>query len=130
YNRGWSLTQQTTEAMDINNSPTAADPRPMVVRQIDYKDGPKWIRKDALLLTADWKATPRLTLSLNMIYSYFAGDFWNRNFTFVAANSNANVNNGRSTVGGDGVLTVVGPRDLSAATGTAGAVNGVVQNNG
>ncbi len=127
YNRGWSLTEQTTETMDINNSPTAADPRPQVVRQIDYKDGPKWIRKDALLLTADWKVTPRLTVSMNMIYSYYAGDFWNRNFTFVAANSNANVINGRSTVRGDGVLTVIAPRDLSKPTNTATVDNG---NNG
>ncbi len=26
-----------------NRDPTAADPRPLVIRQIDFKDGPKWI---------------------------------------------------------------------------------------
>ena len=114
-----SYTEQIISSVGYNTSPTAADPRPMVVRQIDMKDGPKWIRKDALLLTADWKATSRLTLSLNMVYSYFDGEFWNRNFTFVAANDNANVNNGRATVGGDGVTTVIATR---APTGTVNNV--------
>lgn len=89
-----------------NRSPTAADPRPMVIRSIDFKDGPKFITKDALLLTADFKATPRLVLSFNAIYTYTEGAFWNRSFTFVAANDNSNVNNGRSRVTGDGMLTV------------------------
>jgi TonB-dependent receptor len=89
------------------------------VRQIDYKDGPKTIQKDALLLTADWRATRRLTLSLNLNYSYFSGDFWNRNLTFTAANNNANVNNGRSRVGGDGVNEVIATRAPS------GSVNNV-----
>jgi iron complex outermembrane receptor protein len=105
-----SYTEQLTSSVTYNDDPTPADPRPLVVRQIDFKDGPKWIRKDALLLTTDWKATPRLTLSLNMVYSYFDGEFWNRNFTFVAANDNANVNNGRARVGGDGLTTVIATR--------------------
>jgi len=109
-----SYTEQILVTNGYNRSPTAADPRPSVIRQIDFKDGPKFIIKDALLLTADWKATPRLSLSVNMIYSYFEGEFWNRNFTFIAANDNANVNNGRSTVGGDAMTTVIATR---AATG-------------
>jgi TonB-dependent receptor len=135
-NRGWSLTQQTTETMDYATGTTAGpqsvasvvDNRPMVVRQIDYKDGPKWIQKDALLLTADWRVTPRLTLSLNLQYSYFSGDFWNRNFTFVAANNNNNAINGRSTVRGDGLLTVIAPRDLSKPTNSV--VSGALVDNG
>lgn len=110
-----SYTEQQLVSNGYNTTPTATDPRPMVIRQIDFKDGPKFIQKDAMLLTADWKATPRLTLSLNMVYSYFEGEFWNRNFTFVAANDNANVNNGRATVGGDGITTVIATR---AATGS------------
>jgi iron complex outermembrane recepter protein len=120
-NRGWSLTEQTTETNDYNVS--ASDPRPMVLRQIDYKDGPKWIQKDALLLTADWKVTPHLVLSLNMNYSYFAGDFWNRNFTFVAANSNSNVNNGRNTVGGNGLTTIVATRAPSGSVDNVATLN-------
>jgi TonB-dependent receptor len=110
-----SYTEQIVSSVGYNASPTAADPRPLVARQIDFKDGPKFIRKDALLLTADWKATQHLTLSLNMVYSYFEGEFWNRNFTWVAANDNANVNNGRATVGGDGVTTVIATRAPSGS---------------
>jgi hypothetical protein len=121
----YSYTEQIVANMGYNTSPTAADPRPMVIRQLDFKDGPKFIVKDSLLLTADWKVTPRLTLSFNATYSYFEGEFWNRNFTFVAANDNANVLNGRSTVGGDGINTIIATR---AASGTA---NNVAQlNNG
>jgi iron complex outermembrane receptor protein len=118
-----SYTEQIISSVGYNASPTTADPRPLVVRQIDFKDGPKWIRKDALLLTADWKATPRLTLSVNMVYSYFDGEFWNRNFTFVAANDNANVNNGRSRVGGDGVTTVIGTRAPSGSVNNVATLN-------
>ncbi|MEO7414028.1 MAG: TonB-dependent receptor [Opitutaceae bacterium] len=121
-------TEQTAITMSYNRG-SATDPRPMVLRDINFGDGPKFIIKDALLLTADWRATPRLTLSANLIYSYFEGHFQNRNFQFVAANDNTNVDNGRNTVGGDGLLTIIAPRNLSAATGQAGAINGVVQNN-
>jgi hypothetical protein len=41
----------------------------MVTRQIDFKDGNKTILKDAMTLTADWKVTPRLVLSLTGIYT-------------------------------------------------------------
>lgn len=108
--------QQTGSDIDYNASPTAADPRPLVVRQLNFGDGPKFIRKDAMLLTTDWKATERLTLSLNMIYSYFDGEFWNRNLTFVAGNNNANVNNGRSTIGGDGLTTIIATRGEAGTT--------------
>ena len=66
---------------------------PLVIRQLDFKDGPKMIWKDAVSVAADFKATPRLVLSLNALYTYVEGEFWNRNFTFVAANSNTNANN-------------------------------------
>ncbi len=118
-----SYTEQIMSVTGYNAHPTAADPRPMVVRQIDFKDGPKWIRKDALLLTADWKATSRLTLSVNMVYSYYDGEFWNRNFTFVAANDNANVNNGRSRVDGDGVTTVIATRAPSGTVHNVATLN-------
>ncbi len=109
-----SYTEQYVVNNGYNRSPTAADPRPMVVRQIDFKDGNKTILKDAMTLTADWKVTPNLVLSLTGIYTYTEGEFWNRNFTFVAANDNANVNNGRSSIGGDGLTTIVTRREGTA----------------
>ena len=115
--------QQTGTDIGYNASTDPADPRPLVIRQINFGDGPKFIRKDALLLTADWKATQRLTLSLNMVYSYFDGEFWNRNFTWVAANDNANVNNGRRTVGGDGMTTVIATRAATGPVNNAATLN-------
>jgi iron complex outermembrane receptor protein len=127
-----SYTEQIISSVGYNTTPLPHDPRPMVVRQIDMKDGPKWVHKDALLLTADWKATQRLTLSLNMVYSYYDGEFWNRNFTWVAANDNANVNvaNGRSSVGGDGVTTVIATRVPSGSTTTSQTNTVATLNNG
>ena len=109
-----SYTEQYVVNNGYNRSPTAADPRPMVVRQIDFKDGNKTILKDAMTLTTDWKVTPKLVLSLTGIYTYTEGEFWNRNFTFVAANDNANVNNGRSSIGGDGMMNLVARREGTA----------------
>jgi iron complex outermembrane receptor protein len=118
-----SYTEQILQTNSYNRSPTAADPRPSVLRQIFFKDGPKFIIKDSLLLTADWKVTPRLVLSVNMIYSYYEGEFWNRSFTFVAANDNANVNNGRSTVGGDAMTTVIATRAATGSVNNVAALN-------
>lgn len=118
-----SYTEQLISTAGYNTAATATDTRPMVVRQIDMKDGPKWVRKDAILLTADWKATDRLTLSVNTVYSYYDGEFWNRNFTWVAANDNANVNNGRSTVGGDGVTTVIATRAPTGSVNNVATLN-------
>ncbi len=123
--RANSYTEQYQIANAHNRGFTAADPRPYVIRQIDFKDGNKMILKDAFMFTADFRATRNLVLSLNAIYTYTEGEFWNRNFTWVAANDNANVNNGRSRVGGDGITTVIGTR---AATGSIDNVANV--NNG
>ncbi|MFM9029695.1 MAG: TonB-dependent receptor domain-containing protein, partial [Opitutaceae bacterium] len=109
-----SYTEQYVVNNGYNRSPTGADPRPMVVRQIDFKDGNKTILKDAMTLTADWRVTPKLAVSLTGIYTYTEGEFWNRNFTFVAANDNANVNNGRSSIGGDGMMNLVARREGTA----------------
>jgi len=122
YNR---VPETTAPATIPAGTPTGADTRPLVVRDINYGDGPKFIIKDALLLTADYRVTPHLTLSFNANYSYFEGQFQNRNFEFVAANNNQNINNGRRTVGGDGVLTVIATRaPTGSVNNTAALANG------
>ncbi len=113
-----SYTEQYVVNNAYNRAPNATDPRPMVIRQIDFKDGNKTILKDAMTVTADWKATRSLVLSLTGIYTYTEGEFWNRNFTFVAANDNANVNNGRNSVGGDGLTTIIARREGTANAAT------------
>jgi TonB-dependent receptor len=121
--RANSYTEQYSFAYDYNLSTTAADRRPMVIRQIDIKDGPKFIKKDNFTLTADWKVTRNLVLSLTSIYTYAEGEFWNRNMTFVAANDNTNVNNGRQTVLGNGV-TEIGTRRTTSNTVPAVNIGG------
>ncbi|MDP3069596.1 MAG: TonB-dependent receptor [Opitutaceae bacterium] len=116
--RASSYTEQYIVNVGYNRSPNATDSRPMVARQIDFKDGNKTILKDAMTFTADWKATRSLVLSLTGIYTYTEGEFWNRNFTFVAANDNANVNNGRNSVGGDGITTIIARREGTANSAT------------
>ena len=124
YSHAASYTEENPLIMSYNRADASAtDPRPAVIRQIDSQDGGKFIIKDGLLLTADWKATPSLTLSLNMIYSYFEGEFWSRNFAFVAGTDNGNASTGRSTVGGDGMLNVIAPARAAAFT-SASVVNG------
>jgi iron complex outermembrane recepter protein len=111
--RANSYTEQYDINMDYNRSPITTagannyDPRPMVLRQLNFKDGPKLIQKDALTLTADFKATDRLVFSFTGIYTFTEGEFWNRNFTWIAAANNNNANRGRSRVGGDGITTVI-----------------------
>jgi iron complex outermembrane receptor protein len=118
-----SYTEQYQNNVSYNRSPTTADPRPMVARQISFKDGPKFILKDSMLLTADFKITRELVLSFNAIYNYTEGEFWNRSFNWVAANDNANVNNGRSTVGGDGLNTIIATRAATGNVNNAANIN-------
>jgi iron complex outermembrane receptor protein len=120
-----SYTEQYRHNMTYNTVPTAADPRPMVLTALNFKDGNKNIGKDTYTLTADYKASQRLVLSTAIIYNYALGEFYNREFTFTAANNNANVNNGRATSLGNlnevrtnGVATNTRP-DVAQAGGNA-----------
>ncbi len=101
-----SFTEQYRHNLTYNRTPTTADPRPMVLTALNFKDGAKNIKKDTYSVTADFKASPHLVLSTVFIYNYSLGQFFNRELTFTSANNNANVNNGRSTVGGDGLNEV------------------------
>ncbi len=121
-----SYTEQYRHNMTYNTVPTAADPRPMVLTALNFKDGAKNIGKDTYTLTADYKASDRLVLSTAIIYNYALGEFFNRELTFTAANNNANVNNGRQTSLGsltevrtNGVTTNTRP-DVIHAGGNAG----------
>ena len=102
-----SYTEQYDMNIIYNKTPTATDTRPMVITGLQFKDGPKWIYKDAFTATVDFKATDRLTLSANAIYTFTEGEFWNRNFNWTAAANNSNATNGRSNVGGDGLNTII-----------------------
>src|SRR4029453_15010580 len=49
-----------------------------------------------------------------MMYTMASFEFWNRNFTFNAANDNNNVANGRPSIRGDGITTVAVDRTATA----------------
>ncbi|MBM3854112.1 MAG: hypothetical protein FJ399_13315, partial [Verrucomicrobia bacterium] len=121
--RANSYTEQYQVSNGHNRSVVASDPRPYVIRQVDFKDGNKFILKDAVTATVDFKATDRLVLSATAIYTYTEGEFWNRNFTWIAANDNANVNNGRSRVGGDGLTTIIATRAPTGAIDNVATLN-------
>jgi len=122
HSRLYNEQQLMTNTFSGSAANDPVNPRPWTVRVIDFKDGPRWDTKDALLLTADWKITPRLVLSLNMMYTAASFEFWNRNFTFTAANDNNNVANGRPSILGDGITTVA--VDRTATANVANLTNG------
>jgi TonB-dependent receptor len=61
-----------------NYTPTAADPRPVVLTAINPLHGPRTNERFTTTFTADFKATPRLVLSLGYIYNYSFLWFWSR----------------------------------------------------
>jgi iron complex outermembrane receptor protein len=123
FNRVDSYTEQYRHNLTYNLSPTVADPRPMVVTALNFKDGAKNIAKDTYTLTTDWKVTPRLVLTNALIYNYALGQFYNRELTFNVATNNANGNTGRQFVQGDGVNTVR-TNGLAANTSRNSAIGG------
>ena len=47
-----------------DTTPTAANPKPIVITRIQYKDGPKLTERSTMSFTLDYKATDKLTCSL------------------------------------------------------------------
>jgi iron complex outermembrane recepter protein len=117
-----TLVQQNSVQQTFSKAPTAIDPRQIVITQLGFGDGPKFLDRDAASLTADFKASPRLILSFGAMYSTYNGITFSRSMTFTAANANANAalapTQGRVTVLGDGLTTL----RTSGATNTVRAV--------
>ncbi|MBE2214117.1 MAG: TonB-dependent receptor [Opitutaceae bacterium] len=88
-----------------NRSATATDTRPQVLTQILLKDGPKWTERFTGTLTADFRATDELTLSLGVVYNTYDARFYNRQVTMQASANNTGATTGRQNVAGDGVLS-------------------------
>jgi len=101
-----SYTEQYRENLSYNTSSSAADPRPFVIRRLNFKNGAKSIGKDTYTLRTDFKATPNLTLSNNFIYNYSEGESYNREVNFDSSSNNDRAGTGRQTVLGDGVTTL------------------------
>jgi TonB-dependent receptor len=64
----YSANARTT--ITYNYAPTAADPRPVVPTALAFLHAPRTNRRSTVNLTMDFKATPRLVLSLGLLYNY------------------------------------------------------------
>lgn len=123
-----SYTEQYRHNLTYNKTPFAgnatvpADPRPMVLTALNFKDGPKFILKDTYTMTVDFKATDRLSVSLMTIYNFAEGEFYNRELTFNAATNNTTNNTGRQYSLGD--LTTVRTNGLATNTSRNVAIGG------
>jgi iron complex outermembrane recepter protein len=118
------LVQQQSVTNTYSRATTAADPRPIVLTGVSFGDGPKFLDRNAASLNLDFKASSRLVLSMNTIYSTYSGRTFSRSIAFTAANNNTNGNTGRATVLGDG-LTEIRTNGLANNTGrTVGIAGG------
>ncbi len=88
-----------------NRSPSAADPRPQVLTQVRFKDGPKWTNRETFTGTLDFKATDDLMFSISAVRNLYEASFYNRNLDFRASANSTSGTNGRRFAGGDGLTT-------------------------
>ncbi|MBL9186963.1 MAG: TonB-dependent receptor [Opitutaceae bacterium] len=65
-----------------NYAATAADPRPVVPTALNFLHAPRTNRRSTVNLTADFKATDRLVLSLTLLYNYADLNNPQRSLTF------------------------------------------------
>ncbi|MSU50416.1 MAG: hypothetical protein EXS37_15255 [Opitutus sp.] len=64
----YSANARTT--LTYNYAPTAADPRPVVPTALAFLHAPRTNRRSTVNLGGDFKATPKLVLSLALLYNY------------------------------------------------------------
>ncbi len=105
---------------------TATDTRPLVLTGLSFKDGPKFTERSAATFTADFKATSRLTLSLNAVGNYYFGTINNRtvgvtiasplNAVTPAPNAATQAINNRAAAQGDGITEMSGPASVTAGS--------------
>jgi iron complex outermembrane recepter protein len=101
-----------------NRTATTADPRPQVLTQIAFKDGPKWTQRRSFSINADYKATDNLVLSLTTNWQEYDARFYNRTVTIGTT--------GRQSLGGDGVNFLgTNPAATPAGTLSTGGGSGV-----
>ena len=82
----YSANARTT--MTYNYAATAADPRPVVPTTVAFLHAPRTNRRSTVNLTADYKATDRLVLSLGLLYNYADLNNPQRALTFAAGARN------------------------------------------
>lgn len=97
-----------------NTTPTATDTRSAVVTSLNFAHTPRTNHKSTVSLTTDFKATPKLSLSLGLFYNY--ADLNNPQHA-VAFNFGA-----RNTVQGDGLLDLTSTSPAAFVISTNNAI--------
>ena len=103
--------QRAPTTMAYNYTTTAADPRPVVITQVNAQLIEQTVERFSAALSIDYRATSRLVLSLGVIYNY--SDIW-------SGQRSATFNSGART-------TVVGADPLLSFTTNTPAANVSVQ---
>ena len=89
-----------------NKTTTAADPRPMVLTAVAFTDGPRLSGRSNVTATADFKASPRLVLSLTSMFNAFENNAHTKALTFSAAANGTAAATGRQNVLGNGLTEI------------------------
>jgi TonB-dependent receptor len=116
-----SLSQSSTRSEqqyvtnNYNRTPTTADPRPMVLYNVQFTDGPRLSSRANATATADFKASSRLVLSLTTMFNAFENNAHTKTLSFTAAANGVAAATGRQNVLGDG-LTEIRTNGLVANT--------------
>ena len=95
--------------IDHSYSRVAGDPRPQVVTQLAYKDGPKWTERFTTTLTTDYKVSPDLYVGLTASFNGYDARFYNRTVTIASSRA--------ANTGGDGLNTFNATSGGSVSTG-------------
>jgi TonB-dependent receptor len=82
----YSANARTT--VTYNYATTTADPRPVVPTSLNFLHAPRTNRRSTVNFTADFKATPRLVLSLTALYNYADLNNPQRSLTFATGARN------------------------------------------
>jgi TonB-dependent receptor len=88
FNESNSYNEQRQFVPAYDTTPTAADPRPIVLTRIQYKDGPKFSERTTGSFTLDFKATPELSFSLLGTINTYDAFVANRSFGVSTTRAN------------------------------------------
>jgi len=114
FNESNSFNEQRQFVPTYDATPTATDPRPLVITKLQFKDGPKFSERSTGSLSFDFKVNDHLSLSLLSTFNGYDAYVGNRTFAIATAS--------RANVGGDGV-TAWNNVPISAVTQTMQGLN-------
>jgi TonB-dependent receptor len=100
-------------ALSFNATPTAADPRPLVLTTLNFQHAPRFNKRFATTLTSDYKFSPNFNVGLGVVYNY--ADLWTPQRTTIFNVGATATSTGRNNVVGTDPL-------VSFTTASTGSV--------